>query len=88
MRSYTINNLVSDTVEQYNANFAITPEFQYILNINSIRRWAILPRPFTYERDEITYTDELRRDVIEEHYKDVLDSLYGASFMPKRSTLL
>jgi len=41
-----------------------------------IRRWAILPRDFSQEEDEITPTLKLKRKVILEHFAPELASLY------------
>ncbi len=41
-----------------------------------IRRFAVLPRPFSLATDEITVSLKMRRPVIFSHYKDVLEALY------------
>jgi long-chain acyl-CoA synthetase len=45
----------------------------------SIKRFAILERDFEIERDEITPTGKLKRDVITERFRDVIDGLYSAT---------
>jgi long-chain acyl-CoA synthetase len=41
-----------------------------------VKKFAILPRPFTMARDEMTVSLKLRRKVILEHYADRLEELY------------
>ncbi len=43
-----------------------------------IKRFAILPRDFTMERDEMTPTLKLKRTPILEHFADAAESLYDA----------
>jgi long-chain acyl-CoA synthetase len=42
-----------------------------------IKRFAILPRDFSAEEDEITPTLKLRRRVVQEHFADEIDGLYS-----------
>jgi len=41
-----------------------------------IKRFALLPRPLEVEKSEITPTLKVRRRVVEEHFRGLLDSLY------------
>ena len=43
-----------------------------------IKRFAILPRDFSAEEDEITPTLKLRRRVVQEHFADEIEALYSA----------
>ncbi len=43
-----------------------------------IKRFTILPRDFTMERDEMTPTLKLKRRTIREHYGDEIEALYDA----------
>lgn len=40
------------------------------------KRFALLPRDFSFDDGALTYTMKVRRRVIEERYKDVIESLY------------
>jgi long-chain acyl-CoA synthetase len=42
-----------------------------------IRRFALLPRDFTIENDEITPSLKVKRKVIDKKYKDIIDQLYA-----------
>jgi long-chain acyl-CoA synthetase len=42
-----------------------------------IRRFALLPRDFTIDEDEITPSLKVKRKVIDKKYKDIIDSMYA-----------
>ena len=41
-----------------------------------IKRFAILPRDFTMEHEEVTPTLKLRRRIVMQHFAEAIDSLY------------
>ena len=47
-----------------------------VSSTESIKRFAILDRDFEIARDEITPTGKLKRDVIVNRFKNVIDELY------------
>jgi long-chain acyl-CoA synthetase len=47
-----------------------------VSSTESIKRFAILERDFEIARDEITPTGKLKRDVIVNRFKNVIDELY------------
>jgi long-chain acyl-CoA synthetase len=47
-----------------------------VSSTESIKRFAILDRDFEVARDEITPTGKLKRDVITERFRDVIEKLY------------
>jgi len=47
-----------------------------VSSTESIKRFAILDRDFEIARDEITPTGKLKRDVITNRFRDVIESLY------------
>ena len=63
-----IVDLVRRHVEHVNANLA---------RYEAIRRWAILPAEFRVETGELTPSLKVRRRVVEERYRSVLESLYA-----------
>ena len=48
-----------------------------VSSTESIKRFTILDRDFEIERDEITPTGKLKRDVITNHFREVIDELYA-----------
>jgi len=50
-----------------------------VSSTESIKRFAILDRDFEITRDEITPTGKLKRDVITDRFRDVIDKLYSAT---------
>jgi long-chain acyl-CoA synthetase len=48
-----------------------------VSSTESIRRFAILDRDFEIEREEITPTGKLKRDVITNRFREVIDELYA-----------
>ncbi|HKG97325.1 MAG TPA: hypothetical protein VKA97_05915, partial [Pyrinomonadaceae bacterium] len=48
-----------------------------VSSTESIKRFAILDRDFEIARDEITPTGKLKRDVITDRFRDVIDALYS-----------
>ena len=48
-----------------------------VSSTESVRRFAILDRDFEIERDEITPTGKLKRDVITKRFREVIDELYA-----------
>jgi long-chain acyl-CoA synthetase len=66
--SNEIITLVKAIVDQVNARVSST---------ESIKRFVVLERDFEIEKDEITPTGKIKRDVITERYVDVIQSLYA-----------
>jgi len=48
-----------------------------VSSTESIKRFAVLDRDFEIERDEITPTGKLKRDVITNRFREVIDELYA-----------
>ena len=49
---------------------------QQFARFEQIKRFTLLPEPFSMERGELTNTLKLRRSVVAEHYKEVIDRMY------------
>jgi long-chain acyl-CoA synthetase len=62
-----VHGLVEDAVERVNRDLA---------HFEQVRRFAILPRDFSAEENEITPTLKLKRRVVEEHFADQIEELY------------
>jgi long-chain acyl-CoA synthetase len=54
----------------------LTPD---LAQFEKIKKIALLPKEFTLEAGELTPTLKVRRRVVEEKYKDVIDRLYGGA---------
>jgi long-chain acyl-CoA synthetase len=66
-----VRSLIEALVDEYNRDRA---------SFEQVKRFAILPRDFSAEEDEVTPTMKLRRKVVAEHFEDEIESLYtGAS---------
>jgi long-chain acyl-CoA synthetase len=68
VRDPRVVDLVKRHVEHVNANLA---------RYEAIRRWAILPAEFKVETGELTPSLKVRRRVVEERYREVLEGLYA-----------
>jgi long-chain acyl-CoA synthetase len=60
-------SLVEGVVEEYNREKA---------SFEQVKRFAILPRDFSTEEDEVTPTMKLRRKIVAEHFADEIEELY------------
>lgn len=49
---------------------------QDLAHYEQIKRFTILPRPFSLENDEITNTLKIKRRVVCQHYADEIDKMY------------
>ena len=49
---------------------------QQLAHYEQIKRFTLLPKPFTMESGELTNTLKMRRKVINEHYKNEIEAMY------------
>jgi long-chain acyl-CoA synthetase len=49
---------------------------QRVSSTESIKRFALLERDFEIERDEITPTGKLKREIVIDHFRDLIERLY------------
>jgi long-chain acyl-CoA synthetase len=63
-----LRRLVQETIDEVNARVSST---------ESIKKFAILDRDFEIERDEVTPTGKLKREVVTARYRDLIESLYS-----------
>jgi long-chain acyl-CoA synthetase len=69
-----VRALIDGEVKRLTANLA-----QY----ESIKRVALLPEDFTFDNGSLTFTLKLKRRVVEEQYRDVIESLYAGAPEPR-----
>ncbi len=50
---------------------------QDLASFEQVKRFCLLPKPFSMERDEITNTLKIKRKVVFEHYKDQIEEMYN-----------
>jgi long-chain acyl-CoA synthetase len=62
-----VRSLIQSEIDRFNQNLD---------RQEKIRRFALLPRDFTIEEDEITPSLKVKRKIIDKKYKHVIDKLY------------
>lgn len=50
---------------------------QHLAQYESIKRFALLPQDFTFDNGALTFTMKLKRRVVEQHYHQIIESLYS-----------
>ena len=55
----------------------------HLAQYESIKRFAILPDDFTFDNGALTFTMKLKRRVVEEQFRDVIESLYADVAEPR-----
>jgi len=45
--------------------------------VEKIKKFTLLPKEFTQEDGEITATQKIKRKVINQRYKDIIDAMYA-----------
>ena len=68
IRHETVRKLIQDEIDRFNQNLD---------RQEKIRRFALLPRDFSIEEDEITPSLKVKRKMIDKKYKQVIDQLYA-----------
>lgn len=65
-----------DAVQQ-EIDAAVAETNRHLANFETIKKFVILPRPLEVETGELTPTMKVRRKIVEERYREMLDALYG-----------
>jgi long-chain acyl-CoA synthetase len=63
-----VRSIIQDEIDRFNQNLD---------RQEKIRRFALLPRDFTIDEDEITPSLKVKRKVIDKKYKAIIDELYS-----------
>ena len=66
--------LVQEIVDEWNRDKA---------SFEQVKRFAILPRDFSAEEDEVTPTMKLRRKIVADHFADEIEALYAGASPPR-----
>src|SRR3984893_17309792 len=69
-----VRSLIESEVRRLTANLA-----QY----ESIKRFALLPEDFTFDNGTLTFTLKLKRRIVEQHYRKIIDELYADAAEPR-----
>ena len=69
-RSPQLQAVIGDAVQQLNATL---PSY------STLKRFAVLDRDFSIEGGELTPSQKVKRKVVEQRYKDILDGFYEGS---------
>jgi long-chain acyl-CoA synthetase len=69
-----VRSLIESEVRRLTANLA-----QY----ESIKRFALLPEDFTFDNGSLTFTLKLKRRIVEQHYRKIIDELYADAAEPR-----
>ncbi|RKY50743.1 MAG: long-chain fatty acid--CoA ligase [Candidatus Neomarinimicrobiota bacterium] len=64
---YKIVNTVHEDVQRIQQKFA---------RYEQIKKIALLPEPFSIEKGEVTPSRKIKRNVVENHYREIIDTLY------------
>src|SRR5918994_494849 len=68
-----VGSLIENVVADCNADRA---------SFEQVKRFAVLPRDFSAEEDEVTPTMKLRRKIVGEHFADEIEALYADASPP------
>ncbi len=68
-----VRTLIEDEVQRLTSNLA---------QWETIKRFALLPEDFTFDNGSLTFTLKLKRRVVEQKYRDVIDKLYAETSEP------
>ena len=55
----------------------------HLAQYESIKRFALLPEDFTFDNGSLTFTLKLKRRIVEQQYRKVIDQLYGDAAEPR-----
>lgn len=78
------NNIKYNSIEELIANEQVHAFVEAEINslqqdfahFEQIKRFTLLPKPFTMESGELTNTLKIKRNVVAKHYADVIDEMY------------
>ena len=71
-----IHDMIEGLIDGYQKDLA---------SYEQIKRFVLLPRPFTMENGELTNTLKIKRAVINKRYAKLIDAMYAADFRAKNN---
>ncbi len=72
-----IHKMVEERINDYQKGLAAYEQ---------IKRFVLLPKPFTMESGELTNTLKIKRAVINKRYRPLIDAMYAADYRKKKTT--
>ena len=70
-----IHKMIEERINDYQKGLA---------SYEQIKRFVLLPKPFTMESGELTNTLKIKRAVINKRYRPLIDAMYAADFRKKK----
>jgi long-chain acyl-CoA synthetase len=55
----------------------------HLAQYETVKRFALLPEDFTFDNGSLTFTLKLKRRVVEQNYRRIIDELYGDTAEPR-----
>ena len=71
VNSPELHRMIEERINEYQKDMA---------SYEQIKRFVLLPRPFTMETGELTNTLKIRRSVVAKRYAALIDAMYAADF--------
>lgn len=72
----SIEELIENPLVKQEVEAAVGRRNEVLANYEKIKRFALLPRDFSIEENELTPTFKVKRKLVTEKYKELLDALY------------
>ncbi len=69
-----VHDMIEKLINEYQKNLA---------GYEQIKRFVLLPRPFSMENGELTNTLKIKRAIINKRYAKLIDAMYAADYRPK-----
>ena len=70
-----IHKMIEDRINDYQKDLA---------SYEQIKRFVLLPKPFTMESGELTNTLKIKRAIINKRYRPLIDAMYAADYRKKK----
>ncbi|MBR5639297.1 MAG: long-chain fatty acid--CoA ligase [Muribaculaceae bacterium] len=69
-----VHDMLEKLINEYQKNLA---------SYEQIKRFVLLPRPFSMENGELTNTMKIKRAVVNKRYAKLIDAMYAVDYRPK-----